>query len=322
MSRSIVRLSLLFVLSLCGAAPANKPELFGANVISTQDDEFSSAFTTDGRQIYFAKKSPTTQRSSVVLICTSVLEKGAWSTPTIAPFSGPYKDLSPCITPDGSRFYFVSTRPIDDKPKPDADIWYMDKAGPGWGTPVNAGKVINSDLYEQSISVASSGTIYFSSTRDRRSLDIYRSRFVNGNYEAPENVGEAINSPDFNEQDVFVAPDESYMLFSCVGRPDAIVATEGAAYPRSDLYISVSKEGKWSAAVNLGPLVNSTADEAYPFVSRDGKTLYFTSERNFASAKNSGLTYDELIKKLRGPGNGLGDIYAIPFEPVMKAVKK
>jgi hypothetical protein len=33
----------------------------------------------------------------------------------------------------------------------------------------------------------------------------------------------------------------------------------------------------WSAPVNLGPLVNSATGDFFPFVSRDGRSLYFTS---------------------------------------------
>jgi len=36
---------------------------------------------------------------------------------------------------------------------------------------------------------------------------------------------------------------------------------------------------EWSAAVNFGPVVNSTADDAFPFISKDGRSLYFASNR-------------------------------------------
>jgi Tol biopolymer transport system component len=293
------------------------PELFAPDVVSTQDDELNGTFSQDGTQFYFTKKSPTTQRSSTVLICVSSLEGGKWSTPSIAPFSGPYKDLNPFITNDGTRFYFVSTRPVGPTPKFDADIWFMEKTGAMWSLPKNSGNAINSELYEQSVCVADNGTLYLSSARDRRSLDLYKSELVNGVYQTPENLGEEINNPDVNEQDVFISPDESYLIFSCTGRADAMVSKSGAQYPRSDLYISYRRDGKWTNAVNLGPRVNSEADESNPSVSRDGKTLYFTSERNFASRlKDNGITYPELTTDLRRPGNGLGDIYSIPFKDV------
>ncbi len=36
---------------------------------------------------------------------------------------------------------------------------------------------------------------------------------------------------------------------------------------------------EWSPPANLGPIVNSTADDAFPFISKDGRSLYFSSNR-------------------------------------------
>ena len=49
-------------------------------------------------------------------------------------------------------------------------------------------------------------------------------------------------------------------------------------YGGKDLYISKKREdGKWTALTNLGPGVNTPYDEVSPFLSADGKTLYFSS---------------------------------------------
>jgi Tol biopolymer transport system component len=42
--------------------------------------------------------------------------------------------------------------------------------------------------------------------------------------------------------------------------------------------------GPWSAPVNLGPIVNSTLNDAGPAISRDGRSLYFHSGRSGAGA--------------------------------------
>lgn len=44
-----------------------------------------------------------------------------------------------------------------------------------------------------------------------------------------------------------------------------------------DLYRSALRNGQWSPAENLGNTINSSFDETTPFLSRDGKTLYFSS---------------------------------------------
>lgn len=44
-----------------------------------------------------------------------------------------------------------------------------------------------------------------------------------------------------------------------------------------DLYWSILHDDSWTPAVNLGPVINSAYDETSPFLARDGRTLYFSS---------------------------------------------
>jgi outer membrane protein OmpA-like peptidoglycan-associated protein len=46
-----------------------------------------------------------------------------------------------------------------------------------------------------------------------------------------------------------------------------------------DLYITNFRGGAWTTPQNLGPAVNSPYDETTPFLSVDGRTLYFSSNR-------------------------------------------
>jgi len=48
-------------------------------------------------------------------------------------------------------------------------------------------------------------------------------------------------------------------------------------YGGYDLYLTVRSKGVWSEPVNLGPDINTPYDETTPFLSRDGKTLYYSS---------------------------------------------
>lgn len=47
-------------------------------------------------------------------------------------------------------------------------------------------------------------------------------------------------------------------------------------YGGSDIYFSVNSNGHWSKPFNLGPKVNSSGNELFPFISNDG-VLYFSS---------------------------------------------
>ena len=168
--------------------------------------------------------------------------------------------------------------------------------------------------------MAANGTLYFSSARQggKGSLDIYRSRLVDGKYTEPENLGDGVNTPG-PETDPFIAPDESYLLFASQGRPDGLLGG-GAVYARGDLYISYQVDGHWTPAKSLGPDINSVFEESNPFVSPDSKYLYFTSERNFTSVPmRRRLNFRELEEKLHGPGNGLGDIYRVEAAGIINA---
>jgi len=285
--------------------PLTEPTIFAEGVVSTGDFESHPAFTPDGKILYFLRSSPTFNFWTIVV---SHFKNNKWSTPEVISISGQYRDADPFITRDGSRFYFISDRPHSDstiKPeKRSLDIWVMEKMGKGWSAPRNLGAPVNSSGDEWYPTVASDGTLYFGSDREggKGRTDIYRSRLVDDKYLAPENLGESINT-QFDEFEPYIAPDQSYLIFMA-GRPDGLGG--------SDLYISYQHNGNWTKAVNLGDKINSKGSEYSPTVSPDGKYFFWSSTRSLALASQSErLTYSELLKKLRSPGNGLGDIYQI-----------
>src|SRR6185369_15608545 len=194
------------------------PVIFGEGVISTGDFESHPAFTPDGMTLYFLKSTP---MFSFWTIVVSHFVDGRWTTPEVAPFSGRYSDADPFITADGKKFYFISNRPVPGKTTRDLDIWVMDKTPNGWSEPRNLGKPVNSDAQEWFPTLASDGTLYFGSSRagGRGATDIYRSQFINGNYQEPENLGSAINT-EFDEYEPLIAADQSFLIFMAASRPD------------------------------------------------------------------------------------------------------
>jgi Tol biopolymer transport system component len=264
--------------------------------------ELNAAFTPDGKTLYFTKRTP---RPMLWFILVSHFRNGKWSTPEIAEFSGQYSDFDPIISPDGTKLYFCSNRPVNGQSRQDFDIWVVEKTSTGWGAPRHLAAPINTNAQEYYPSVATDGTLYFSSTREggKGRGDIWRARLIDGKYSDPENVGEAINSQYF-EGDPFIAPDESYLVFVSYGRPDGL--------GDGDLYLSFRQNGAWTKAINIGSGINSSALDFCPIVSPDGKYLFFTSERSFADRPlPARMTTEQWQKQLKGSGNGLGDIYRV-----------
>ncbi len=272
--------------------PGMTPEIFVPGFISTEKRELNSVFTPDEKEFYFSISKP--GKGYTIMYTKQVKEQ--WIKPQVAPFSGEYSDVDMCISHDGKRMFFGSMRPLQkggQKPN-DFQIWYVEKMENGWSKPKNLGHPINSAKRALYPSITKDGTLYFQSRRSGGygGTDIYRSELLNGTYQEPENLGDAINS-QYDEGDVFIAPDESFLIFS-IDHPDS--------YGKGDLYISFRKEdGSWTKAKNMGKTINSGAWEYCPMLSPDGKYLFFS--RFFSSNKieNSDIYWVDakIIEELR-----------------------
>ena len=284
----------------------SEPRLFGEGIISTQDHDVGGTLTPDGRTLVFHKATPD---FSFTFIVVSHFNGSQWTEPEVAPFSGRYNDRDPTFSPDGSRLFYASRRPVEgDETTPDYNIWFVERTSESWGQPTLLEGPVNSGKEEWYPNVTSEGTLYFCSDRDDSlgSGDVYRSRLVDGRYTEPENLGEAVNSPSA-EWHALVAPDESWLIF---------VSTRSGGSGRDDLWMSVNREGRWMPARNLGQEVNSSVNEFAPKLSPDGEYLFFSCARGFTTDFNHArsMTYRELTEHMRGVLNGRGNIYQISLE--------
>jgi len=211
----------------------------------------------------------------------SKYHSGKWSQPTIAIFSGKYNDFEPCISPDGKSFYFASMRPSKGKQtmKNDIDIWKMEQNDYGWSEPKRLGDTINTNCMEYYPSITKDGTLYFG--RNDLALtrgDIYSSKFSKSSFTKPEKLPDIVNLPNtsFN---AFISPDESYLIFSTY--------VQDSLSWHSDLYISFrNKNGNWNTPENMGKQINSKGNDFSPWVSYNGKCLFFASTRLNTTGKN------------------------------------
>ncbi len=245
------------------ASPANL-KTFAEGTITGED--FGLALAGDGKTIYFARRNADRSSAHIYL---SRQENGKWSAPQVAEFSGQFFDNEPFFSPDGTKLFFASMRPIEGTTaKKDVDLWVLEKTANGWSAPKHLGEPVNSGSYDNYPSVSKNGNLYFGSEREggRGAVDLYRARFENGKYLTPENLGPTINS-DKHDADPYIAPDESYLIFS---------SSRQGSLGEGDLFISFRNGNDWTAPRSLGPKVNSTKWDYGQVVSGDGKWLYFS----------------------------------------------
>ena len=253
-------------------SPGNTSQVFMDEIISSiENPEMCAAFTADGKEFYFNRR----YKDFWTIFYTKEVD-GKWTTPKPMPFSSDYTDRDFTMSPDGQRIYFGSNRPSreGEHPQQSLDIC-VTKRGKNstWEQPLNLGEPINTPEFGENYpSVANNGNLYFFSCRNDGlgGCDIYMSKFSKGGYLKPVNLGPAINS-EKNDWDAYIAPAESYIIFSSQNREDTL--------GEQDLYISYNNNGVWTKARNMGNRVNSSSDEICPSVSLDSKYLFFTTRR-------------------------------------------
>jgi hypothetical protein len=289
--------------------PGGTPELFAPNLVCTGMSERDVAIAPDGREIYFGVMS-----GQVNTIMVTRLENGHWTEPATAPFAADlrYFHFEPCLSADGKRVFFLSTRPtVGEETKPgwaNQNIFAADRRDDGaWGEPYDLGAPVNTTNAEFFPSLTRGGTLYYTCRAPRSGqLKIVRSRLVAGRYQAPDTLPAAVNGKGV-PYNAFIAPDESYLIACVDGRND------GAEPGRPQYFVFFRDPAdRWSEGVCLGKDVSPVGGNAgSAYVSPDGKYLFFgsTRPREIVSTPGSPLTLRALREANGRTRNGNSDIY-------------
>jgi outer membrane protein OmpA-like peptidoglycan-associated protein/tetratricopeptide (TPR) repeat protein len=189
-----------------------------------------------------------------------------------------FDDYMPNSDPTGRLLYFTSTRKggiVEDKAdanEGDEDIYQIELKDGKWSEPQLLPEPINSAKNEGASSFSADGqtVIYTACGRDGGigNCDLYIMTLEGSQWSAPENLGNVVNSDEWDSQPT-ISSDGSRVIF-CSARK--------AGYGSQDLYmIEKNVFGEWGPAQNLGGMVNTPFNDSSPYLSPDGKTLYFAS---------------------------------------------
>jgi ankyrin repeat protein len=272
--------------------PGLEPEKFASGLLPLVHRMFGPrlAFSPDGKEVFWPIAS---FHGAHRRIWTINQKDGKWGPPRKAHFSNSI-DGSPCFSSDGKKLFFHSrTSPSEESGPVNINIFYVERKADGWSDPIDIGSPVNTKDNEVSLCVSKKGTLYFQGNYKDGfgSSDLYKSDFLNGNFQKPVNLGPKINSP-YIETNPAIAPDESYMLF--------VSSQPGGHYRTSffslEIFVSFQLEnGSWTKAINVGKEINALSPTSVS-LSPDGKYIFFYSqtEKEFFWAST------ELIDQLKG----------------------
>lgn len=170
------------------AEPLNKD-------INTPFNEGVASFDNNNRILYFTQCNGPKGKESSCRIYETQNEGNTWSAPKEVTIPNPDSAIlgHPSISADGNRIYFVSDLAGGFGGK---DIWYSDKQGTSWSTPVNAGPKVNTTGDEEFPFIHTSGTLYFSSTghSGMGGFDVFFCDFEEGDWAEAVNLKSPTNS--------------------------------------------------------------------------------------------------------------------------------
>ena len=223
------------------SAPPYIPELGTQLGISFSPDDKECCYSSD-YDIYYMK-----------------VEGEGWTDPVIAYFVGESGGENPMFSPDGKFFTFTRND----------DIFICRYVEGIWSDAEKLPYPINTDKRESGHSITLDSVLYF--TSNNRSGEITRGDIYCTNYlKNPSDTVRKISVLSTNEDEdgVYIAPDESYLIFW---------SWRSGGYGMHDLYISYKDSiDNWTTPQNVGEDINTDELEVLCSVSSDGKFLFFT----------------------------------------------
>ncbi len=190
----------------------------------------------------------------------------------------PFDEYINAITADEERLYFTRLNPVnsetlDQNQNGEEDFYVSQRSDSIWRKALNLGPPINTHGNEGALSISPDGKLLFFAACNRPDgfgrCDIYWSHRLGGRWAEPVNLGEVVNSPQWDSQPSFSSDGKT--LYFASNRPGG----KGS----SDIWSTeLQPDGLWSSPVNLGDSVNTRNEEMAPFIHPDDQTLYFSSK--------------------------------------------
>lgn len=247
-------------------APQNAGE-----AINTAESEYFPSLTIDGKEIVFTRKLGGFNEDFFY----SEKKEQTWqkAIPIKGQVNTPLNEAAQNISQDGLWLVFTGCNRPDGMGGCDIYISYLEDNG--WSEAFNLGQNFNSDQWDSQPCLSpDKKDLYFASRRfgGYGGSDIYVSHLQsNGRWSMPKNLGASINTSG-DEQCPFIHADNQTLYFTSDYWP---------GYGDNDLFYTRKKpDNSWGEPVNLGYPINTINNEATLFITADGKTAYYASDRS------------------------------------------
>jgi outer membrane protein OmpA-like peptidoglycan-associated protein/tetratricopeptide (TPR) repeat protein len=239
--------------------------------INSRVSEYFPSLTIDGKQFVFTRR---VNNMNEDFFESRLSDNKQWSlaTPLPGDINTERNEGAQNISVDGKTLVFTSCDAPDGYGG--CDLYYAILTRKGWSQPFNMGKVINSEAWESQPSIAPDKRALYFAAREEGGFggsDIYVSYIMpDGKWGPPMNMGPDINTPG-DETSPFIHADNQTLYFTSEGLP---------GYGAADLFlIRKDSTGHWGKPENLGYPINTIDHEGTLFISSNGVTAYYASDR-------------------------------------------
>jgi outer membrane protein OmpA-like peptidoglycan-associated protein len=204
-----------------------------------------------------------------------------------------FDDLGPHITADGRTIMFGvenSSKNIGGK-EDGEDIWItISKDGKTWSPSTNMGTALNDKDANNLAAISADNNMLLFCRTDGFQV---RKRTQDG-WSVPEYLNVRFKN-ELTNMEGNLSPDGKAILFSSKLKQNLYYQAD---VKEKDIYVSLQNDqGVWSDPINLGKQINTDQDEISPFLSADGRTLYFAS-----NGRPGYGSYDIFMSKRQGSG--------------------
>ncbi|HEX5652838.1 MAG TPA: OmpA family protein, partial [Chitinophagaceae bacterium] len=239
--------------------------------INSPESEYFPSLTIDNKELVFTRRV----RNFNEDFFYSKRKENDWdpSQPMPGDVNTPENEGAQNISQDGQWLVFTACNRRDGFGSCDIYISYLtDK---GWSEAINMGGNVNSEFWESQPCLSpDKRDLYFASRMPggQGGSDIYVAHLQpNGKWSEPENLGPGINT-SADEQCPFIHADNQTLYFTSNGLQ---------GYGDADLFfVRKGPNGIWSTPMNLGYPINTISQEGTLFITSDGKTAYYSSDRS------------------------------------------